>query len=243
MKFVFSVKGQRSHLRRAFGGQAKVKGSSEGFALIELLIAVVLFGIITAFVIAAYGKISEQLFTTTLAYETALSFRQAQSYGVSVKQFGVGTGSYNSAYGLHFQNAINNRFVLYADANQNNKYESDIGGDTPTGCAPSVVGNECVSVYRVERGNTIEKFCGVLLLDTWPLGAKSEECNVNSVPANNPLIAYLDVYFLRPNPDAIIRSDLSGVSERYKGARIYLTSPNGVKRSVEVVNTGQISIK
>lgn len=212
----FSVKSQ----------QLRVNGSrSGGFALIELLVAVVLFGVITSFVLIAYGKVSEQLFTTALAYETALSFRQAQSYGVSAKQFGAGESSFDYAYGVHFTATVDNRFVLFADVNKDGIYET--GGDTNTGCIP---GSECVSIYRIERGNRIEKFCGVRSVD----GA--EECTLGSqVP-----IWYLDVSFLRPNPDAVFRTDQS---TSYKAARVYLISPGGQRRTVEVWNTGQISIK
>ena len=203
-----------------------IRNSKHGFALVELLIAVVLFGIITSFVLIAYAKVSEQLFMTTLAYETALSFRQAQSFGVSAKQFGTGAGSFDYAYGVHFAAAADTRFVLFADTDKDVMYET--GGDTDTGC---VAGSECVSVYRIERGNRIEKFCGVRSLDG------EEECTLlTAVP-----VWFLDVLFLRPNPDAIIRTDQ--VDSSYKAARIYLVSPSGVRRSVEVWNTGQISIK
>jgi len=214
---------------------SKFHGSSErGFSLLELLIAIVLFGIITGFVLVAYGKVSEQLFMTSLAYETALSFREAQSYGVSVRQF---EGSFEYAYGIHFRNGIDKRFVLYADINADSEYNE--GDDDETGCLSSAEG-ECSSIYRVERNNKIEKFCGVLALDAWPGGEKQEECNVNSVPETNQTITTLDVSFLRPNPDALIRTD---IGSEYKAARVYLTSPGGIKRMVEVWNTGQISIK
>lgn len=214
---------------------SKFHVSSEGgFSLLELLIAIVLFGIITGFVLVAYGKVSEQLFMTSLAYETALSFREAQSYGVSVRQF---EGSFEYAYGIHFRNGIDKRFVFYADVNADGKYEE--GDDEETGCL-STLGGECSSVYRVERNNKIEKFCGVLAFDAWPGGEKQEECNVNSVPEANNTITTLDVSFLRPNPDARIQTDLES---EYKAARVYLISPGGIKRMVEVWNTGQISIK
>lgn len=198
--------------------------ASRGFALIELLIAVVLFGVITSFVLVAYSKVSEQLFMTSLAYETALSFRQAQSYGVSVKQFGT---TFDSAYGIHLSAIVDKRFVFFADADQDGIYKT--GGDSETGCITGT-GSECVSVYQVERNNKVDKFCGV------PAGIEPEECSKDSVT----LISFLDVSFLRPNPDAVIRTDQSTT---YKAARVYLKSPSGIERIVEVWNTGQISIK
>lgn len=221
---------------------------SGGFALLELLVAVVLFGIITTMVLLAYSRVGEQLFMTTLAYEVALSFRQAQSYGVSVREFrGGGAQTFEAAYGLHFDGGSDKQFVLFADGNMGGNRLRYDGVHDGSGCLAGS-GSECVSLVRIERGNQILKFCGVLLLDGGrdkPDEEKREECNMASTPPSNPspAISFLDVLFLRPNPDANIRTDRSGVGERYKAARVYLVSPRGERRVVEVVNTGQISLK
>lgn len=227
---------------------------SGGFALVELLVAVTLFGLITVFVLLAYNRVGSQLFLSTLAYEIALSFREAQSSGVSVHEFRVGAGgTFDVGYGLHFDTGSNNTFAMFAD-------QGGVGGDgmlngafgtayNTTGCLNTI---ECESVVKFERGNTIYKFCGVLsddggrdVADT----AKHEECSpvtppgVGSTPPASPpqTISYLDVTFLRPNPDATIKTSHTG--QQYRGARIYIASPTGERKVVEVVNTGQISIK
>lgn len=233
------VKGQRLKVNSPRSG---------GFALLELLVAVTLFGIIAAMVLLAYSRIGEQLFITTLAYEVALSLRQAQSYGVSVREFrGGGAETFAAAYGLRFKSDSDKQFVLFADGKTGGHRLQYDGEDDASGCL-SVSGSECVSIFLIERGNRILKFCGVLLLDGGrdaPDEQKQEECNAASTPPSNPsaAISFLDVLFLRPNPDAIIRTDRSGSGERYKAARVYLVSPRGERRVVEVVNTGQISIK
>ena len=227
---------------------------SGGFALIELLVAVTLFGLITVFVLLAYNRVGSQLFLSALAYEIALSFREAQSSGVSVHEFRVGAGgTFDVGYGLHFDDGSKNTFAMFAD-------QGGVGGDgmlngaysttyNTTGCLSTT---ECNSVVKFERGNTIYKFCGVLaddegrdVADT----AKHEECSlvtspgVGSTPPANPpqTISYLDVTFLRPNPDATIKT--SHVGQVYRAARVYVVSPTGERKVVEVVNTGQISIK
>lgn len=220
---------------------------SGGFALIELLIAVVLFGIISTFVILAYNRVSGQLFLSTLAYELALSFRQAQSYGVSVHQF---QGDFDVGYGLHFDSnsQAKTTYAMFADADGilgNGLLDGGFGvGYDTSGCRGSSA--ECISVFKLERGNTIYKFCGVLTgdegRDALPAD-KNEECNEYSLPSSNPTIDFLDVTFLRPNPDAIIKTSLSEPGHLYKAARVYVQSPTGEKRVVEVVSTGQISIK
>jgi len=236
-RFVTYMKRWRHDFRRDWGARCIQPTSSQnrGFALIELLIAVTLFGVVTAFVLLAYGKVSEQLYMTSLAYETALSFREAQSYGVSVKQF---AGSFDYAYGLHFNTGVNARFVFFADVDGDTLY--NVGDDDETGCLLSD-GGECSSIYRLEKANRIKKFCGVLATDMWPEGDKQEECSVDSEPESNKTITFLDVSFLRPNPDAIIRTSLPDSS--YKASRVYFISPTNIERIVEVWNTGQVSIK
>ncbi|MDO8564418.1 MAG: type II secretion system protein [bacterium] len=227
-----------------------VNSFKRGFTLVELLIAASIFGIITTFVLLSYGRVSGQLFITTLAYEVALSFREAQNYGVSVKEFRSSDfRTFNTAYGLHFEDAPT-RFVLFSDARRgsdgkgNRRYD---GSNDASGCLSNFE-SECVSIFNLGRGSRIAKFCGVLPTDGGRDVAdemKREECNRDSTPPSNPSpsIAYLDVLFERPNPDGIVRTDRSGVGERYKAARVYLVSTTGDRRVVEVVNTGQISIK
>lgn len=228
--------------------------SARGFALIELLVAVTLFGLITVFVLLAYNRVGSQLFLSTLAYEIALSFREAQSSGVSVHEFRVGAGgTFDVGYGLHFDIGSKNTFAMFAD-------QGGVVGDgmlngaygtayNTTGCLNTT---ECDSVVKFERGNTIYKFCGVLSDDGGRDSAdteKHEECSfvtppgIGSTPPANPpqTISYLDVTFLRPNPDAIIKTSNAG--QAYRAARVYVVSPTGERKVIEVVNTGQISIK
>ena len=227
-----------------------------GFSLVELLVSIALFGLITTGILLVYSRVGEQIFTTTLAYDIALAFREAQHYGVSVKGFGQGSdlSRFDVSYGLHFQSGASGDdalFVLFVDqrdpldGKKNQKYD---GAHSASGCSASQP-NECVKVFRLEHGNTISKFCGVLPTEDAGRDAadanKHEECNNNSTPPTNPppLITRLDVLFERPNPDAIIRTDLSGQTERYKAARVYIKSPRGEKRVIEVISTGQISLK
>lgn len=219
-----------------------------GFALVELLVALAIFGIVTTFVLLAYRKVNNELRTTSLAYEVALSFREAQSYGVSVRAEQAGkliSEELDSAYGLHFEqkseqdSQSKNYYVLFVDKKRDK--ETKFGGETlrydgsedASGCI-SAEDSECVSIFKIGEGNFIKKFCGV------KLDGGIEECNTST---NFP-ITELDVSFQRPNPDAIIETNLSyREPNRYKGAKIYLNSGQDIGRTVEVGTAGQISIK
>jgi prepilin-type N-terminal cleavage/methylation domain-containing protein len=226
----------------------KLKASS-GFSLVELLVAVALFGTVATLIILAYRKVSGHLFVTNLAYELALSFREAQSFGVSVHEFyGGDSGTFNVGYGLHFDSGSQDTYALFADqggeqgdALLNGSFGAVYDG---TGCLSTA---ECIKVFLIGKGNKIYKFCGVLptgdLGKDAPDNNKNEECNTLSLPASNPTITYLDVTFLRPNPDAIIKTNQSALGQQYKAARVYVISPSGDTRVVEAANTGQISVR
>ncbi len=185
-----------------------------GFALIELLLAIALFGLISGFLVLIYQKMGDQLFLTATAYDIGLSFRETQSYGVSVKAQRVNeVDTFTSGYGLHFDTASATTFVRFADAPGNGQFFYD----------PS----EAIGTLRIERNNRILKFCGILVDSD-----STEQCD----------LSFLDVVFVRPNPDAVIRTNKSD-TEAYKAARVYIASPTGDTRVIEVVNTGQISIK
>ncbi len=204
---------------------------SNGFALVELLVAVALLGIAASSALLLFGAVSDRLFLRNLAYGVALSLRQAQSYGVSVR--GTDATAFEAGYGLHFEAANNRTFLLFADKNNDARFNGTRGVEYDiSGCFPNT---ECLQVFLVERENRIEKFCGVLATS-----GSAEECSTDT---SAPL-TYLDISFRRPEPDAVIVSNRSDAGvERYKAARIYLASPRNATEQVEVANTGQISVK
>ena len=201
---------------------------ARGFSLMEMLVVIALFTIITGAALANHARFGEGILATNLAYDVALSLREAQSYGLSVRE-GAGAGIFDVGYGVHFKD--DTFFVFFADLDNNQKYD---GTSVDGKC---VNGTECLKVYRLERGNSIASFCGVLT------SFGSLDCR--DFIANRDDISFLDVLFKRPYPDAFIRTDLNGQNEeRYQSAYVVLLSPkHRESRVVEVFQTGQISIK
>ncbi len=62
---------------------------SRGFTLIELVISIAIFVIMTALVVAKYGNFNQGALLTDTAYDIALVLHTAQSYGLSVKNAGA----------------------------------------------------------------------------------------------------------------------------------------------------------
>lgn len=196
------------------------KKLNSGFTLVELLVTISIFAILTGVVLFNQTKFDSTILLTNLAYDTALTIRQAQTYGINIKEFDNNSNTNKFVpYGVHFETGANNKsFILFADINMDGIYD----GDTSS-CSPSYPGKSdgCVNRYNIKRGNYISDLCTI--------GVNSEACEPNT----------LDITFKRPNPDAIIKV-IEGDS--FDRARIVLSSIDGSTRSVRIWKNGLIEI-
>jgi prepilin-type N-terminal cleavage/methylation domain-containing protein len=58
---------------------------NRGFSFIELIISIAVFTLITSAMLVSFSRLQGDVSLTNLAYDTALTIRQAQSYGVQVR--------------------------------------------------------------------------------------------------------------------------------------------------------------
>jgi prepilin-type N-terminal cleavage/methylation domain-containing protein len=191
---------------------------NKGFTLVELLVTISIFVVLTGVVLFNQSKFNSTILLTNLAYDTALTIRQAQNYGINIKEFNAGIGgeSVFVPYGVHFDisNAINNKsFILFADINSQGKFNSETLGNC-------IATEGCVNRYSIKRGNFVSDL-------TVTKGNNTSSTTV------------LDITFKRPNPDAIITSN--SVND-YSKATIYLTGVDGSTRKVNVQANGLIEI-
>lgn len=208
---------------------------NKGFSLVEMMVSVAIFSIISGIVVFNSSKFSSNLLITNLAYEVALAVRQAQVYGLSVK----GTeGLFNAGYGAHFS-------MTGVDGNKTFYFFFD--SEDPEGkCGP--IGSldcsapEAKEVHTISGGIIISKLCVV--------SSGTNYCTNDQ----NVSFDSMDITFKRPNPNANIVAFINGAVSQLNGnpsppllssitsARIYLQSPQGKQKYVEVLSTGQISI-
>ncbi len=198
--------------------------ASRGFTLVETLAALGIFVFITLIVFVGNNRFNNTILLTNLAYDVSLTVARAQSYGVSVKQFGSGAESFNVGYGVHFRlcgttadttEADDVSFVLFADANRNQYYEKP---------------GEFLERYLIRRGNGVSN---LYWLDSFgsasPLGAGG-----------------VDISFERPDPDAsFVFFDCDGniVSHNAQAVRLEVISPAGLTKNIKIETTGQISVQ
>jgi len=198
------------------------KKINRGFTLVELLVTITIFVVLTGVVLFNQAKFNSSILLTNLAYDTALTVRQAQTYGINIKEF-AGMAEF-VPYGVHFERNNPTSFILFADL------EYDKSTDELAKIVHSYEGETascnnddgCVNRYNIKRGNFISDICVVETVD----------CEG---------VDKLDIIFKRPNPDAYIFID--GVNtKKYKKATITLSGADGSKRVVNVQSNGLISI-
>lgn len=198
-----------------------------GFTLIELLVVVSILVVITGLMLISNNKFGGKILLENLAYDIALTARQAQVYGISVRQFEGGSeNTFNLGYGVYFSTSDEDdrQYILFGDVNRDGLWQAD----------------EDVDLYTIERGYEIEKICV-------PAGVNAEDCQAD---ANSKV----HIIFRRPEPDACISvgntssvqygsedDDLTCNGE--DSARIVLISPRGDLASVVIESSGQIHVE
>ncbi len=179
--------------------------------------------IITVFIFFQQSKFNSATVLRSLTYSVALSLRQAQVYGVSVRESSPGSGVFGSGYGVYFPSGVTTQYYIFSDNNSNGQYDS--GEELP--------------VYTLGSGYTISNICVML----------SGTANLQCASGTGTAITKLTVYFRRPNPDACFATDqasgacVTAASAVYSTAYIQVRSTgNGDTRSIKVSSTGQIAV-
>lgn len=206
-------------MQKLFAIRYSLNAHSRAFTLIELVVVVGIFIAVSSLILANNSRFGGSVLLQNLAYDIALSIRQAQVYGIAVR--GAGSSNFSSGYGMYFESASgkNKTYVLFADVypapNGNGLYDSAPGADA------------VVSSTDIGRGYMISKLCSPANIDG------SGNCLYE--------VSRLDILFKRPEPDADIRA--GGAGGVMASGRIVISSPRGDSMSIVVDQNGQISVQ
>lgn len=220
----------------------------KGMTLIELLVALVIFSIITGIVLFNYGDFNASLTMQNLADDIALTVRRAQSYAIGVRGR---EGSFQVGYGVHFgvtsydptkrdaddvlYQGSNKSFILYKDDFTDTEHhyisKDSCGGET-----------SCLEMLYIKSSDYISG-----------IGVKiSGVGDVEYLGDENP--SGVSIFFRRPSPEPYIY--VLGDDGKYWGiengagkpqiddVKIEISSlkdPDS-KKYITISNTGQISV-
>ena len=189
----------------------------KGFTLIELIVTMSIVTLLMTTVLFNYGTFNDNLAISSAEQEMAVAIRQAQTYGLNVKETAASSGQFGYAYGIYFNPQSPTDYYLFADADNNKKY--DVG----SGCGSG--STECIEKFSLRNGVRISNICD------------SATCYSTK---------NLNITFLRPVPDAVIylinNSDGSTYSSSVNTGKIELTSSKGKVLKVTIESTGQVLV-
>ncbi|MEY2702094.1 MAG: hypothetical protein RLY43_727 [Bacteroidota bacterium] len=211
----------------------KIKANTNrGFTLVEMAVVAGIFGIITAVVVFKYGDFTSNLLVSNMAYEIALTTRQAQVFGVGVRGFELdGEREFDYPYGVYFnlndgsssEDGESRNFTLFIDRNDDLR----CGDGSPTGqttctCSP---GDECLEQYSMQRNIRLTEI----------------RVGVNDCYAD--FVTSAAVSFKRPNPEARIKNQGNN-DDGFSFVQLKVEAPgSGINPSYVLIRSnGQISV-
>lgn len=220
-----------------------------GLTVMELLVVISIFTIITGITIFNYNKFNSSSSIQNLADDIALTVRKAQGYAIGVRGF---SDPNINGYGIHFTSnpdpsnvyytsGSNSSFILFADMKDgdysNKKYDyqnEDYSCGNNQDIVSPIEGKECIEILNIMSSDEISDIY----------------INDNQDPINEK--SSVDLIFKRPNPEPffcyreIISSDCDSInisSITIKISSLKNEGNNGdILKFITISNNGQISV-
>ena len=206
----------------------------KGFTLIELIVVISIFMIITSVAIFNYGSFNSTVSLQNLTDDIALSIRKAQGFAIGAR--GI-KENFNNSYGMHFSvdtnqtgslSGSNKSFLMFSIpilSAVEKRYLDDGGANEVCNDGS----NECIELFNI---NTVDEIKGISV-DGYPKTSGS-----------------IDIVFTRPDPKASFcyrASPSSDCSSNISSVDIVVsngqTAEQNRTKTITVQNTGQISIQ
>lgn len=194
----------------------RLSKESRGFTLAELIVSVSIIVTFSLIFLVKYRTFTSSISLNNLAYEVGLAIRQAQVYGISVREQGeVGIGEFQYAYGVFMRTSQPKTIIFFSD---------NVNTGSSEGVYNEGAGTELLEIFTINGKSQIDSFCAY----------------VGGGTTCTPFTGGLNITFERPDPNALIKqSDGTQLSS----VDIILESIAGDQKTVTVTNTGQISIE
>jgi len=204
-----------------------------GFTMLELLVTLSIFIIITTVIMSNYPKYGSQVALGRITREMALLIRQAQVFGIAVQEVSIGSTRKTPPFGVSFSTDNSEQFIFFSDKGLVNGQNTPNVYDEGDGC--NQAGNsECESSFELQQ----QVYIASITVGT----PGSDGAVVYSTDQNAPP-HHIVILFVRPDPDALFFVDgtpqplAASVTIELRSARY----PDKAKR-VRIWTTGQIAV-
>lgn len=180
-----------------------------GFTLIELIVVASIMSAIILLVTFNSRRFNDDLALQTAASEVSIAIRQAQSFGVSIKQSASGSSDFSKPYGIAFDLQNSAHFFIYSDTDNDRMYDGD------TTCTGT---DECREKSVLRNGISVRRVCAEYMNSTLTCFSGSAR--------------YLTLTYVRPNPEPVIKVFNSSGGEivgPWKIGYVELVSRNGTR--------------
>ncbi|MFA6386431.1 MAG: prepilin-type N-terminal cleavage/methylation domain-containing protein [Candidatus Paceibacterota bacterium] len=205
---------------------------NKGLTLIELMVVISIFLVITTTVIFNYGTFNSNVSLQNLTDDVALSIRKAQGFAIGARAVG---DNFRNSYGMHFSvdsspsgslSGSNKSFLMFSVPTADTKKYTDNGSMSDV-CGNNT--NQCIELFNITSADNIKE----LRID-----------DVSKVAGS------IDIIFTRPNTRAYFCYRANTSSDCVTASRVDIVISNGQTdvgkertKTISVQNTGQISIQ
>jgi prepilin-type N-terminal cleavage/methylation domain-containing protein len=221
----------------------QLKTEKKGFTLIEMMVVIGIFGVLTAIVVFNYGDFNANILVTNTAHEIAVTAREAQVFGLGSRGFTDSSEvkKFQYPYGVFFSlntDTTKRRVISFRDLD-----ELGTNGYGQCNDAPNGVGTcDCAGELTDECFQSLI-FQNNIRITELRLGVTGQEVDTCLYEDPNDPTKEIAVSFKRPNPEAYIVDQIGGGSG-YAFAQIKVEAKRGNAKPAYVLirDTGQISV-
>lgn len=194
----------------------------KGFTLVELVVVSGIIGVIMTVIVFNSRKMNDNLALKTAANEVSLALRQAQNFGISVRE--ATSGQFNAPYGVWFDLLNPTNIFIYSDNNNNRAYNGSWD------CTGS---DECREKIPLRAGVRINRMCTTYMNDVLTCFGSTFRSGV--------------LTYVRPNPEPVIKTfDTNNVEINGPWKKFYIELQSQLGTMTYVVTdsiSGQIIIQ
>ncbi len=217
-------------------------GTQSGMTLIEMLVVLAIFMMVSGIVIFDYNKFRSQVSLNNLVDDIASSIRKTQNFAIGVRS--SNTADFGSGYGIYFnlntpsynssRNGSNKSFLIFNDKTPNMRYDTNYVSGMAA-CSPKTVSkdDECMEMFTINTADYISRICA------YYDGSSDPTCTSDA----NGSVA---ISFLRPDPEAHIYACIPPLCRSTTPAdsvQIYImNTASQDTKFITITNLGQISI-